>query len=416
MSTSNGTDARLGWVSSPDVRGTIDIIWGCLLTVILCVWTVLTLNVPAPDTSLWVFTRTKMKWATIALFGPEWLSGMAGAQWSIARRATKLFHDGGIKWTMQQSYFAEMGGIRLKLKDDEFPITSKHIYVLIKLDLIKLDTITPAAIADRSKADGVAKLFTVVQTGWFILQCLARLAQHISITTLELSTIAFIVCTIGTNIMWWAKPTDVFVPIVLKIDCTLKELLQMAGPEISDPEGEAISWKWSPLEKFDDMRPNFLVDVGQYLPRTSSFKLSQPAQKIRFRNDRLPPIERDWLLNGFLTVLSLLFGAVYLAGWNIKLPTYTEQLIWRSCIVIMSSLIVAFWVVDAGVELHQRKKKRVGNQKVALTPVKMALYAVISLVYVTIRIYILVEPFVSLRSLPAVAFQTVRWAAFIPHV
>ncbi|KAK3176099.1 hypothetical protein OEA41_007421 [Lepraria neglecta] len=415
MSAGNSTDRRLGWQSSPNAQGTIDIIWGCMLTIFLCVWTVLTLNVPARDTTKWAFTRTKIKWATIALFGPEWLSGMAGAQWSIARRAKKQFRDEGIEWTMRQSFFADMGGVRVNLKDDEFPVTSKHIYVLFKLGLIKLDAINPAVIEDRSKADGVAKLFTIVQTAWFILQCLARLIQHISITTLELSTIAFVVCTIGTNIMWWAKPKDVSVPVILKIDCTLESLLAMAGPQILDAKSEAVNWKWSPLEKFDDLRPNFLVDVGQYLPYTRSFKLSQASQKIRFRNDRFPPLERDWALGHFLSVLSLSFGAVYVAGWNISFPTRVELIVWRICTVMLFSLVVAFWAVDAGVELHERKKKVAENQKVAVTPVKMALYAVIAVVYVTIRIYILIEPFVCLRSLPAVAFKTVEWSSFIPH-
>ncbi|MCJ1256716.1 hypothetical protein MMC24_004540 [Lignoscripta atroalba] len=419
MSSSNSTDARLGWVDSPDGRGTIDIIWGCMLTIFLCVWTVLTLNVPAPDTTLWAFTRNKIRWAILTFLGPEWLSGMAGAQWSIARRAKKQFRDEGIKWTMRQSFFADMGGVRVQLQDDEFPVTSKHIYVLFKLGLIKLDAITPAAIEDRSKADGVAKLFAIVQTTWFILQCLARLLQQISITSLELSTIAFVVCTIGTNILWWDKPKDVFVPIVLKIDCTLEGLLAMAGPQILDAKSEATSWKWSPLEKFDDLRPNFRVDAGQYFPRTyrtKYFELSQQAQKARFRNDRFPPLERDWLLNHFLSVLSLLFGAVYVAGWNISFPTHTEQIVWRICTAILLSLVVAFWAVDAAVELHQRRKMVPEDQKVAITPAKMALYALIVMVYMTIRIYILVEPFVCLRSLPAVAYKTVQWSSFIPHV
>ncbi|MCJ1281079.1 hypothetical protein MMC26_000397 [Xylographa opegraphella] len=415
MSTSNSTDVRLGWVDSPNGRGTIDIIWGCILTIFLCVWTVLTLNVPSPDTTLWAFTRTKMRWAVIALLGPEWLLAMAGAQWSIARRAKKQFQDGGIEWTMRQSFFADMGGVRIKLEDDEFPVTSKHLFVLIKLGLVKPESFTPALIEDRSKADGIAKLFTIVQTGWFILQCLARLLQHISITTLELSTIAFVVCTIGTNIMWWAKPKDVFVPIVVKIDRTLEGLLAMAGPEVLDPTSEAINWKWSPLERFDDLRPNFLVDVGQYLPCINSSELSQPAQKIRFRNDRFPPLERDWLLGHFLMTLSLIFGAVYVAGWNISFPTKSEQTVWRICTVMLFSLVVAFWAVDAGVELHERQKKLSIDEKLAVTPIRMLLYTVICLVYVTIRLYILIEPFVGLRSLPAVAFETVQWSSFIPH-
>ena len=368
MPESNGTDARLAWVSSPDGRGTIDIIWGCILTIFLCVWTVLTLNVPAPNTTLSAFALTTLKWATIALFGPEWLSGMAGAQWSIARKAKKQFEDGDIPWTMQQSFFAEMGGVRLKLDDDEFPINSKHVYVLVKLGLINLDAINPAAIDDRSKADGVAKVFTILQTGWFILQCIARLAQRISITSLELSTVAFVVCTIGTNIMWWAKPKDVFVPVVLRVECTLETLLQRTGSQILDAKAEATSWKWSPLEKFDDLRPNFLVDVGQFLPHINSFAFSQSAQKIRFRNDRLPPLERDWLMCWFLAALSLLFGSVYIAGWNISFPTNTERLIWRICIITMFSLVVAFWVVDAAIELHQKKKCAKTRKLLSLPP------------------------------------------------
>ena len=415
MSTSNTTDGRLGWESSPDGRGTIDIVWGCTLTIFLCVWTVLTLNVPAPDTTPWAFTRTKMKWAIIALFGPEWLLGMAGGQWSIARRARKQFRDGGIEWTMRQSFFADMGGVRVKLKDDEFPVTSKHIYVLVKLGLIKLDAITPAAINDRSKADGVAKLFTIMQTGWFVLQCLARLIQQISITTLELSTIAFVVCAIGTNIMWWAKPKDVFVPIVLEIDCTLEGLLAMAGPRTFDASAEATNWRWSPLERFDDLRPNFLADVGQYFLHRSNLEFSQPAQKSRFRNDRLPPLERDWLLGHFLGVLSLLFGGVYVAGWNISFSTRIEQIIWRVCTVMLFSLIVAFWTVDAAVEIYE-KKTAPGKPKVAVTPAKMALYAAIAVTYMTIRLYILIEPFAYLRSMPPDAFETVQWLSFIPHI
>ena len=110
---------------------------------------------------------------------------------------------------------------------------------MFKLGLIKLDAISPAAIEDRSKADGVAKLFTIIQTSWFILQCLARLKQHLSITTLELSIIAFVVCTIGTNIMWFAKSKDVLVPVVLNINYTLENLLAKAGSQTLDARSEA---------------------------------------------------------------------------------------------------------------------------------------------------------------------------------
>ena len=357
-----------------------------------------------------------MKWAVFTLFWPEWLSGMAGAQWSNARRAKKQFKDGGIKWTMRQSFFADMGGVRIRLRDDEFPVTSKHIYPLLKLGLIKLDTISPAAIDDRSKTDGLAKLFTIVQTCWFLLQSIARLKQQIDITSLELSTIAFIVCTIGTNIMWWAKPKDVFIPIVLEIDCTLEDLLVMTGSKLPEAKMEAQDWQWSPLEKFDDLRPNLLIDVGQHLPRRCSFALSQSAQKIRFRNDRLPPIPRDWLLNLFLSVLSLAYGAIYVAGWNLSFPTRAEQIAWRIFTVTVFSLVMAYWVVDVGVWLHHKRKRSREIQKAAIPPVWVALCVVLGMIYVTIRMYILIEPLVCLRSLPAAAYKTVEWPSFIAHL
>lgn len=262
----------------------------------------------------------------------------------------------------------------------------------------------------------MAKLFTIVQTGWFILQCIARLAQGIGITTLELSTAAFVVCTIGTNIMWWAKPKDVFVPVVLRVEYTLHTLLQKTGLQILHAKAEATGWKWSPVEKYDDLRPNFLIDVGQYLPRINSSSFSQSAQKIRFRNDRLPPLKGDSLLCWFSAILFLIFGNVYIAGWNVSFSTDTERLIWRICIITMFSLVVACWVVGAAIELHEKKKKVRESQKVAITPMKMVLFTVISLVYIAIRAYILIEPFICLRSLPVVAFATVRWTAFIPHL
>ena len=90
--------------------------------------------------------------------------------------------------------------------------------------------------------------------------------------------------------------------------------MALAGPQILDSKSEATNWKWSPLEKFDDLRLNALVDIGQYLPCMSSSELSQRAQKIHSRNDRLSPHQRDWLQDYRLSVLSLFFSAIDVAG------------------------------------------------------------------------------------------------------
>ncbi|KAF8847141.1 hypothetical protein BDZ45DRAFT_552164, partial [Acephala macrosclerotiorum] len=370
-----------GWTSSPNGRGTQDIIWSCVFTIFLCVWTVLTLNVPAKGTSQWRVLRTKLKWMAIAIFGPECLSIIAGAQWSIARRSVQEFKAIGVKWTMHQAFFADMGGIRIKPLDEKFPVTSRQLLVLVKRDLVIIDTITPETIDDKSKTDGFTKLFTVLQTAWFILQSLARIQQNLDLTTLELSTIAFIVCSFATNIIWVV----------------------------------------SPMEKFDNLRPSCLEDMWLWLPGTT--RPSQDEQKLRLRNDRLPPFERDWFLTGILFSLCLCFGSVYVAAWNINTPTEAEQIIWRICIVSLMSLVFLYWVIDMifffTPYIMNKKKTNVRNRikgKEPIPPVQKAIVALGSLVYISVRLCILIEPLVAMRSLSTTAFDTVNWTLFIPHI
>lgn len=210
-----------------------------------------------------------------------------------------------------------------------------------------------------------------------------------------------------------AKPKDVFVPIVLKIDCTLEGLLIKTVSKNEEAEAEANRWQRSPLERFDDLRPNSLADVGQHLPWKSDFALSQSAQKRRFRNDRFPQLEREWLLNVFLCGLSLSSSAIYVAGQNISLPTSTVQIMWRIAIVMMFSLVVVFWAVDLGIGVRQREKV---IPKVAVPPMMLALRGTIALLHISIRVLVLVESFLCLRSLPASAYKTVQWPSFIAHI
>ena len=60
-----------GWVSDPYDRGTFSLIVSCLLTLSLCVWSAIHLNVPPPNrTRLKVWART-LQWVMIGIFGPE---------------------------------------------------------------------------------------------------------------------------------------------------------------------------------------------------------------------------------------------------------------------------------------------------------------------------------------------------------
>lgn len=81
------------WVNSPQVRGTMDILQSCLLTLVACVYTALHLNVPA--FSAWYSVSwIKFSWVIMALFAPEIVVFMAASQlrqaWRLKKELRKL--------------------------------------------------------------------------------------------------------------------------------------------------------------------------------------------------------------------------------------------------------------------------------------------------------------------------------------
>jgi hypothetical protein len=69
--------------------------------------------------------------------------------------------------------------------------------------------ISKAEIDDKSKGDAISKAFVVLQTGWFVTQCIARKVQGLPITELELVTVAFAALNFGIYVLWWDKPLNV---------------------------------------------------------------------------------------------------------------------------------------------------------------------------------------------------------------
>ena len=90
-SSVNRTDQTVqGWTSSPDQRGTVDIIFSCFLTILLCCWTSVCPNIPAKEDKRGRKLQHKISLAGIGLLGPELLLVMALGQWSSARRSVKV--------------------------------------------------------------------------------------------------------------------------------------------------------------------------------------------------------------------------------------------------------------------------------------------------------------------------------------
>ena len=71
------------------------------------------------------------------------------------------------------------------------PLTPEKITTLVSDGYIDFPDITEKEIRDKSKGDVLSKSLVILQTGWFIMQCIARAVEHLPVTELELVTVAF---------------------------------------------------------------------------------------------------------------------------------------------------------------------------------------------------------------------------------
>ena len=122
-----------GWVSSPNGRGTMDILWSSVFTVFLCSWTVLCLNLPTHYETEWSIIRRRIRWMFWAVAGPEFVLTAASGQWYSAKQSVHIFHSlGYTSWTLKHGFFADMGGFVLESKDFQpFPVNSKQLAYLV---------------------------------------------------------------------------------------------------------------------------------------------------------------------------------------------------------------------------------------------------------------------------------------------
>lgn len=87
MAESNNTDPTgrmVGWYTEPTERGTLSLVYNCLVTIFACTWTVLHLNVPGRDDSTTTRFLRKTKWMAITILLPEFIFAKAVCELRLA--------------------------------------------------------------------------------------------------------------------------------------------------------------------------------------------------------------------------------------------------------------------------------------------------------------------------------------------
>ncbi|KAI8952077.1 hypothetical protein F4801DRAFT_541856 [Xylaria longipes] len=408
----SSTVNQYSWVPSPDTRGTLDIVWPCLTTMALCLWSMLHLNLPAKDETYRTEFLRRLRWLFLGVLCPELPILFAFAQLSSARQSVedmKKLPNRPPHWTITHGFYADSGGFILDVVGSPpFPVTAKQMLYLLSHNYIDTPTITQLDIQDKSKADGLAKALTFFQSGWLMLRFLGRAAQGLSITPFELFTAAVVLCSLVSLCLWWHKPLNVREPTVVRSKCNMATILAAAS-EAKMPYVD------TPL---DFIEPDIYWS-RKWCPAALNFVLKHELQTRpinRIPNDRdFKP--RNFEENYYLGCPVCIFSAIHFLGWSIEFPSSAELIIWRAnSIAIFGSLsiygaseMIGFWQADYSVsslEVLGSYKKHMPWCLVFLT---------LGTLYFLSRLILLIEAVISLRDLPERAFLDVSWLQFVPQ-
>ncbi|KAF7316575.1 hypothetical protein MIND_00177200 [Mycena indigotica] len=354
-------------------RTLFNIIWGCFITVFLTRrqalelwirWYLVDANGPILQ---------RMKLMAVGLLAPELIIGFATRQYTMARLFAQKYDI-----SLTHGFFIVMGGF---IDIAGHPIaTDKQLSKPGVVHAIR--AVPETALEDKSKGDIFSKGIALCQGLWFILQCVARRAQHLPLTELEIATLAFAALNAVTWLLWLAKPLDVREPLQIALHTT-------------DP-------------------PALPVHQGQTLvPATPG--PSETANHTSFRNDLLHTTSAQYLFGA-------VFGGLHCLAWAAFFPSAAEQWLWRVSAVLVTTLPVTLiwflWTVP--VRYISQDIDDFESDSSSLAPYVTTLRAVLVRLdiaaYCVARIILIVLPLSTLRSLPPEAFIDVNWSAYIPHL
>ncbi|KAK8069456.1 hypothetical protein PG994_006072 [Apiospora phragmitis] len=127
------------------------------------------------------------------------------------------------------------------------------------------------------------------------------------------------------------------------------------------------------------------------------------------------------LMGVVLWSASTLYSAVHLAGWNEVLPTPAEQWFWRAsgAYLVFSGLL---WSIlnllghFSGSVWWYWYNQLAGYGSRTSRVVLLILCSIDGTLYVVARVYLVVGALVSLRALPASAYDSPSWILTVPHI
>lgn len=285
---------------------------------------------------------------------------------------------------MTHAFFVIMGGF---LFHDEkgplHPLSPKNVVELVRRG--HLVPPTAEEISNQSKGDALSKGAAIVQTLWFVMQCITRRAESLPVTNLEVMTLAYTVMTVAMYIVWWHKP--------LNVSCAVR----VAVEDVEVEKADVYRSIWELVFNYVIGWQDDYVDLRQR-KRVPTFWAG------RFDDVRIAV---------FIALLvAMAFGAVHCIAWSSEFQSHLEQQLWRysaiAIIIVPVTLPLVFLFVLIGVALCMDTPSIAVLNGVVYTP--------IAILYIIARLVLIILSFKSLSHLPLEAYQTPQWTTFIPHI
>ena len=258
---------------------------------------------------------------------------------------------------------------------------------------------TEAEIKDKGKSDWLAKSLVLLQTSWFITQCIARGIKHLPVTHLEVVTLAYAATNFVIYVFWWNKPLNVNRPV--RVFRKSGESEPSETQSQSSSEARKLTWE------------SVFIGLGRIL----IFIIGGQDDDVNLsREDRVPRFwansTRDSAMTADVIMLGvgICFGAIHCIAWGFPFPTHAELLMWRVSSVAITA--VPFYIpMMAGLVPWLQNMDFDTINDIAYFSFFPA-----GLLYIVARAVTLVLALTSLRDLPLGAFDTVHWTTFIPHI
>ena len=461
-----------------DTRSIYNILWSCLSTIFACTWITIHPNIPAPGDSDWAVPRRRVAIMVFFLLAPEFIIIWAARQYFGAHYLTKKYEKHHTDWTQAHSFFLIMGGFVLHEGGKPVRVlVAEDLEELSKAERIEWPTITKKEIADRSKGDYLSKTIVLFQATWFIGQCLARWRYRLTVTELEVVTVAFASLTGVIYCLWWDKPLDVRCSI--PVDLLPNRLGKING----DPEKEETGPQIIPFPKIcaqripekdekvvDNLTPllttSMQVDISSPDPAPTRMQQFQAFRRdacdehgtlfglgyvfilfplFRFSNAlgamstgktledkslRVPTFYSPYspYCNNYGDVLpsysamggicvAIAFGAIHCTAWSFHFATFQERWLWRISAVLVSGLPISFipWRF-LYLKFHRKPEENKPTWMLLCKYFLVLYFFVMWSLYIFARIVLLILPFVALRALPPGAYVQINWVGFLPHI